>query len=84
MAGAFGFQFLFFSFIFYGFLAFMLSQPGAGQYLSVPVNTAAAPGILETFTFILFNPFSTIGFLSWLSFAIGMTDAYIIITSFIP
>jgi len=84
MAGSEGNKFLFFSFVFYGFLAFLLSQPGATAYLTIDFPTTATPGLLELFSFILFNPFSAIGFLSWLSFAIGFTDAYIIITSFIP
>lgn len=39
---------------------------------------------LTTFFTILINPFSGIGFLSWFSLAILITNVYIIITSVIP
>lgn len=107
MAGSHGYQFVFGSLIFYGFLAFILSiGDGEGyKYLSADINFEE-PAIAEetgnwlydwlagglTWTWntastlftIFINPFSSIGFLAWLSIAILITNVYIIVTSLIP
>lgn len=80
---AFGYPFLFFSVIFYAFLGFLLTQ-GAGDWM-----TSTLPNYDSTNTTsfeawggtIITNPFSSIGFLTWLSVAIFVVDIYIILSS---
>lgn len=99
MAGSFGWKFLFFSFVFYGFIAFLLTL-GATSYLTATlptVNTTLGVGNFSVFGFdtgipnpfqnfinMFLNPFTAIGFLSWLGLAIAAVDLYIIVTSMIP
>lgn len=79
---AFGFPFLFFSLIFYGFIGFLLTQ-GAGTYLAntIPDYNTTNTTTLETMGGAITNPFSSIGFLAWLSVAIFIVDMYIIVSS---
>ena len=96
MAGSFGYKFIFFSAVFYLFLGFTLTL-GAGEWLTSTITTnntfsagdynATATTQTSTWdivTYIFQNPFSSIGFLAWLSVAILITNVYIIVTSLIP
>ena len=77
---AFGYPFLFFSAIFYLFLGFVISQPGAAEWLTMSnsgYNTNATNTDMTNFI----NPLSSVGFLVWLGVAIAFVDAYIIVSS---
>jgi hypothetical protein len=86
MAGSDGYKFIFFSFLFYGFIGWLLSL-GASTYLvaTIPNFATITEGNFLTEIFVvLTNPLSAYGFLAWLTIAIFITDLYIIITSLIP
>lgn len=97
MAGSFGYKFIFFSAIFYLFLAFELAF-GAGAWLTASAignNTFSAAADYnatattttadwDIVTYIFQNPFSGISWLAWISVAMLITDIYIIVTSLIP
>ena len=98
MAGAFGYKFIYFSVIFYLFLAFILSS-GAGAWLAGSSSlysssytignystnvTDIEPTVVDWIPYIFQNPFEGIPFLFWLSLGILITDIYIVVTSLIP
>jgi hypothetical protein len=85
MAGAFGYQFIFGSVIFYLFLGVLLSL-GGDKYLAATIPNIDPNSLtgLNLFTTLIFNPFTAGGIVAWLGIALGVTNAYIIITSLIP
>lgn len=95
-AGAFGWKFILFSAVFYMFLGMILGF-GGDKYLAntvlTPVNftqnytaenTFINPTTLDVATYVWQNPFSDIGWLTWITLAFLITDIYIIFTSVIP
>ena len=95
-AGAEGWKFVFFSAIFYLFIGTIITL-GAGSWMiavSTPANNVTIGNYSTNVTstsdfwnvsqYLLQNPFSTLGWLAWLSIAIAICDVYIIVTSLIP
>lgn len=98
MAGSFGWKFILFTLVFYGFIG-MLFLFGAGDYFtaSLPntnfnLNTnisvlgfdTGIPNPFNNFITLITNPFSGYNFISWLSIAFALVDLYILATSLIP
>ena len=81
---SFGYPFLFFSFVYFGFLAYLITL-GLDSYLlaSVPdlASIIGSGDYLTAFLAIISDPLTAYGFISWFSIAIALTDAYIIVSS---
>jgi hypothetical protein len=104
MAGEFGWSFLLFTLVFYGFIGFILfglnaynslvfQLPGYsqtnytasyGSNFTIFGFDSGIPNPLASLFLILSNPFSAIGFISWLSVAFAVVDLFIIIAGLIP
>lgn len=93
MAGAFGWKFILFSAVFYMFLGMILGL-GGDKYLTASINSPTnytssdiATTNITTSNYVSYlwqNPFSAMGWLSWLTLAFLITDIYIIVMSLIP
>jgi hypothetical protein len=104
MAGEFGWSFLLFTLVFYGFIGYVMFGLNGYNYLATDLpgfsqtNYTASygsnftifgfdsgiPNPLASLFLILANPFSAIGFISWLSIAFAVVDLFIIIAGLIP
>lgn len=79
---------VFFIFLFDAFLAYILTLPGAMDYIVLgsvaDVSTITNLNILTFAWTLLTNPFTSFGFFSWVVIALNATAIFILVMDLLP